>query len=108
MSDIEAFLDFYAANLAARLNKIADLEGEGQGKAPSPSKVPICTVSSLDWLSHANGDPISRRQKNHSEFSEQIRLCGMCGHQNKCLETATDTNAEYGIWGGLLPRERMT
>ena len=37
----------------------------------------------------------------------QKEICGKCPIASECLEFAMNTNENYGIWGGLTPRERM-
>lgn len=34
------------------------------------------------------------------------KICSTCPEQVPCLQWALDTNEEYGIWGGVQPRDR--
>lgn len=34
------------------------------------------------------------------------KICSMCPEQEPCLQWALDTGEEYGIWGGVQPRDR--
>jgi WhiB family redox-sensing transcriptional regulator len=34
------------------------------------------------------------------------KLCGECPVQNLCLEFALSSEEQFGVWGGLTPRER--
>lgn len=41
--------------------------------------------------------------------SQEARaVCAACGVRQQCLEYAIAMHEEYGIWGGLNPRERRT
>jgi hypothetical protein len=49
-----------------------------------------------------------------NKYSETMRqaikvakaLCAECPIRQQCLEYAVEANEEWGIWGGLTPRER--
>jgi WhiB family redox-sensing transcriptional regulator len=34
------------------------------------------------------------------------QLCGSCGVRTECLDEALVNHLDYGVWGGLSPRER--
>lgn len=39
---------------------------------------------------------------------EAIRICDGCAVNLDCLEFALETNASFGIWGGLTEKQRRT
>jgi hypothetical protein len=41
-------------------------------------------------------------------LNNALRICDDCPIKDKCLEVGlTDTEIKWGVWGGLLPGERM-
>ena len=48
--------------------------------------------------------PDLQRGGEHQSIAKSV--CAACSVREECLEYALDTNQQWGIWGGLLPRER--
>lgn len=56
----------------------------------------LCTDHGCDlWFS-----------KDPDEIAEAKTICARCPVADNCLEFAFETREEFGIWGGLTPRER--
>jgi hypothetical protein len=57
---------------------------------------------------HDPGDIINGEPDYHSDEAMAARaLCAGCWFQQECLEIGIASGAEYGIYGGLDPDERM-
>lgn len=53
-------------------------------------------------------DPELWHSNRRTDQDEAKRLCGQCPVRHECLTWALDNDEEWGIWGGLDPRERRT
>lgn len=40
------------------------------------------------------------------QIADAKAVCGICRVSAECLQTAIDNEEMFGIWGGLLPKER--
>jgi WhiB family transcriptional regulator, redox-sensing transcriptional regulator len=45
--------------------------------------------------------------RNRHELLPAQRICQSCLYQYTCLNYAVEHGLDYGIWGGLLERERV-
>lgn len=64
------------------------------------TQTPVCMETDPDaWFPEQGGGlmPDTRKAK---------KLCQQCPAQKECLNYALVANEQYGIWGGLAPRER--
>lgn len=46
-------------------------------------------------------------QERERERSEAVEICNTCPEQVSCLRYALDNDIREGIWGGVLPADRM-
>ena len=46
-------------------------------------------------------------RRHPEEFKTQLALCHRCQIQDECLDIALRFGEEFGIYGGLLPHERL-
>lgn len=42
----------------------------------------------------------------HPDVQAAKRVCLGCSARFECLQNAMDRNEEFGVWGGLTPKER--
>jgi hypothetical protein len=101
-------IDAAATTLRNRLEDLLDrIEAR---EARTLSVTPACQHSKLDFIcdekGYAIGPTAGRANRDRTRFRRQLSLCEVCGCREECLQTALDTKAIYGIWGGLLPYER--
>lgn len=70
--------------------------------------IPLTPVG--PWMAEAKcasvDDPDIFYPPNGSKGTRARRICAECPVQAQCLESALAADEEYGIWGGLDPRER--
>lgn len=102
-----------AAALAERLNGLVDLLDEleelkksratGLGKSPSPGAA--CIGSGLDFIGEGR-DLISMKTKDRRGLEHLFAVCAACEVRAECRDRSLARGDEYGIFGGLLPRER--
>jgi len=106
-------LDTMAQQLVLRLESLVDTmekfevpEPVAKGKQPRVlvTTGPACIDSNLDWMG-PTGEVISLKSRKEG-YDRQIAICQECEIQQKCLDIAIDEKWEYGIWGGMMPRER--
>ena len=43
----------------------------------------------------------------HPDVTTALHLCWKCPVQQACLDYALNRPERYGVWGGLLPYERL-
>lgn len=43
----------------------------------------------------------------YARATEAVLVCGRCPVAGECLEWALETKQEFGIWGGLTPKQRQ-
>ena len=109
MEITEQMIDIKATELRSRLEHMLDVveayEGKALGEvATRNTPRPLCTDTGIDFLSY-NGYPISvSTSKKH--FRVQLAICNACGLRRDCLDTAVVSGSVFGIWGGLMPKER--
>lgn len=48
------------------------------------------------------------RRYNRKELAIVKKVCDSCPVQVECLDYALKNNEEWGIWGGLTPKQRTT
>lgn len=62
------------------------------------------------WAKHGlcvnADDPDVFYPPDGSRGTKARRICARCPVRAECLEYALDADEEFGIWGGLDPRER--
>jgi len=54
------------------------------------------------WFPEKSGNGLSRT----IEMDVALSICHQCPHKQECAEWGIQKEA-YGIWGGLLPKERQ-
>lgn len=65
---------------------------------------PECTEANADYW---YADPDDEDEKfGKSEQAIAKGICNRCPLKHSCLQTALESDERFGIWGGLLPRER--
>lgn len=89
--------------------------GAGQGTA-RPSAYPATEQPDDDWLNRAvcrgqgdTGDlffPIGSSGPAMTQTAQAKAFCARCPVTSECLNLALDTDAEFGVWGGLDEYER--
>ena len=62
-------------------------------------EAPLCAEIGGDWWFIDKDD-------NNINASLPKSVCGRCEHRVECAEWGIQ-NEEYGIWGGLTPRQRQ-
>ena len=107
MEITEQMIDIKAKELRSRLEHMLDVveaHGKTLGEVVAAAPRPLCTNTGIDFLSY-NGYPISvSTSKKH--FRVQLAICGSCGIRRNCLNLAVESGSQFGIWGGLMPKER--
>ena len=103
-------IDTEAYKLRGTLEHMLDVveahEGKGLGEVTTQTVPrPLCVDIGLDWICDRFGGAISKSSKSQP-YQSQIALCQSCLLQEDCLEGAMERNENFGIWGGLMPKER--
>lgn len=65
----------------------------------------------LDWRGSAlcaEVDPELWFPRKGEPSAPAKLLCGRCDVRAECLEYALEMNEQFGVWGGLSTKERMT
>lgn len=69
----------------------------------------VADATHTDWHKHvlcSRTDPgLWFPEPGEDETPAKV-ICGRCPVRAACLAYALDTNEQYGIWGGLSPKER--
>lgn len=81
--------------------------------ASSPSSAPTLAALS-DWLTRAEWTQqalCARRDPDElfvtgAAQRDAARICAGCPVKTECLADALDSQAEFGVWGGLTERQR--
>lgn len=99
-------LVFNLETLLDTMDRVEFPEPVAKGKwSPAPVITgPACLESDLDWIG-PTGEIISLKSRK-DRYDRQIAICQTCEIQQKCLDIAIEEKWEYGIWGGMMPRER--
>ena len=103
-------IDTEAYKLRGTLEHMLDVveahEGKGLGEVTTQTVPrPLCLDIGLDWICDVEGGAISKTS-NKDSYQSQIALCQSCLLQEDCLEGAMERNENFGIWGGLMPKQR--
>lgn len=64
-----------------------------------------------EWRTQAaclDSDPSVFFPPQHGSAAAARQICSGCGVRDECLQWALDTGQKFGIYGGLIPRERRT
>lgn len=73
----------------------------------------------IDWTDHAacrNHDPeiwfppvleSGGAARTHPQVTRAVEICRQCPVIAECLEWAQETRVRHGIWGGLIPADRV-
>lgn len=70
----------------------------------------INAMTHADWMFHPDRPCATRNPEDwfpteHREKAAK-KLCDGCPVRTACLDDALANRIDYGIWGGLTPRER--
>lgn len=68
-------------------------------REPRRYEAPLCAEIGGDWWFIDKDD-------NNIDPRLPKSICGRCQHQTECAEWGI-ANEDYGIWGGLTPRQRQ-
>ena len=71
--------------------------------------LPHATIPLGSWVSRAlcaRADLVIFFPPNGGKGKLARQICAQCPVQSECLRYALASGEEYGIWGGLDPRER--
>lgn len=76
--------------------------GENPGEVESPHwrLIGLCQFSDGDWFTIGSKQLSGQRKDKQKELA----ICQACPVQSECLDFGL--GQPFGIWGGLLPRER--
>lgn len=58
----------------------------------------LCAETDINAFYPETGDTAAVRRAK--------KICGMCSVKTPCLRYALTNEIEYGIWGGLTPKQR--
>lgn len=100
-------IDTAAYALRSRLEHMLDTIGVRDGKAGEVAavRVPLCLNTELDFVSSGNGWPIGPTT-SPKKYQAQLAVCRACALREQCLNIALKEKRKYGIWGGMMPKER--
>lgn len=79
--------------------------GKAESEVPPPPTA-ACQDSGLDYITDHNGFAIGPKHKRVN-FEDHLAYCNVCRMKDDCLDRATWDRTKIGIWGGLMPSERM-
>jgi hypothetical protein len=118
--DLEAKVDAAATSLIPLLEEIIDILDRATDEGwilsghyrkvirvkPEPPMRPPCETADVDFLLDDLGHPIGVKHRR-ANFIDRLALCDSCHMTKQCLERAEWEHTPFGIWGGLMPAERM-
>lgn len=66
----------------------------------------------FDWMDYAacaGADPglFFAERGWFAKYTEARKMCAKCRVREDCLTFALDNNIKHGVWGGLIPDERI-
>jgi WhiB family transcriptional regulator, redox-sensing transcriptional regulator len=68
----------------------------------------MTTLTDVDWA-QANCTSVGRDAFFEDGDPDDVRgkVCARCPIKQACLDYAIDNEEQYGIWGGMTPRQRL-
>ena len=90
---------FLNSRAQAKWNELMDAIDE------APIVVPCQNTDPELWFGEAAN--LDEWTDTGSRYVQARKLCGRCPVRQKCLEYALEQREEFGMWGGLSPRERL-
>jgi WhiB family redox-sensing transcriptional regulator len=71
----------------------------------APIVVPCQNTDPELWF----GDAVNENswEDHGARYKIARELCGICPVRQQCLQYALTQREEYGMWGGLTPKERL-